>query len=84
MFSSSATRTQIYLEPRQRRRLDEIADARNLSLAAVVREAVNLYIEQAPVDPASALDSTFGAAPDAVVPDRGDWTARAERLQAGE
>ena len=61
----SATRTQIYLRASQRRRLDEIADSRGASLASVVREAVELYIAQAPVDPTTALESTFGAAPDA-------------------
>ena len=77
----SATRTQIYLHPSQRRRLDEIAGARGSSLAAVVREAVELYIEQAPVDPATALESTFGAAPEARSPGRGDWETRSGRLK---
>ena len=80
----SATRTQVYLEPRQRRRLDEIAGARGRSFASIVREAVDLYIEQAPVDPTRALASTFGAAPDAETPVRDDWTARDARLKAGE
>ena len=80
----SATRTQIYLQPRQRRRLDEIAASRGLSLASVVREAVDLYIDTSPVDPTTALKSTFGAAPDAEAPDRGEWTLRSQRLQDGE
>ena len=75
-----ATRTQIYLGPQQRQRLDEIAAARHVSFAAVVREAVDLYIERAPIDPTRALDSTYGVAPDATVPDRGDWAARGDRL----
>ena len=78
----SATRTQIYLRPSQRRRLDEIAGARGASLAAVVREAVELYIDQAPVDPTAALESTFGAAPEARQPGRGDWETRSGRLKA--
>ena len=80
----SATRTQVYLRPSQRRRLDEIAGARGASLASVVREAVELYIAQAPVDPTTALDSTFGAAPEAQLPERDDWEARAARLPAAE
>ncbi len=80
----SATRTQIYLRSSQRQRLDEIAGARGASLASVVREAVELYIEQAPVDPTSALESTFGAAPEAQAPARDDWEARSDRLRASE
>ena len=80
----SATRTQIYLRSSQRRRLDEIAGARGASLASVIREAVELYIAQAPVDPTTALDSTFGAAPDAQFPERDDWEARSDRLKATE
>ena len=80
----SATRTQIYLQPEQRRRLDEIAGARGSSLASVVREAVDLYIAKGPLDPTSALKRTFGAAPDAAVPDRGDWDERLHRLDAAK
>ena len=80
----SATRTQIYLRSSQRRRLDEIAGSRGASLASVVREAVELYIAQAPVDPTTALDSTFGAAPEAQIPERDDWEARSRRLKATE
>ncbi len=76
-----ATRTQVYLQPSQRRRLDEIAGSRGSSLAAVVREAVDLYIAQAPVDPTTALESTFGAAPGASFPGRGEWEARTRRLR---
>ena len=79
----SATRTQIYLQPSQRRRLDEIADSRGSSLAALVREAIEHYIAQAPVDPTTALSSTFGAAPEARFPERDDWDARAARLTSG-
>lgn len=77
----SATRTQVYLQPSQRRRLDEIAGSRGSSLAAVVREAVDLYIAHAPVDPTTALENTFGAAPDASFPGRGEWEVRTRRLR---
>ena len=80
----SATRTQIYLRSSQRRRLDEIAGSRGASLASVVREAVELYIAQAPVDPTTALESTFGAAPEAQIPERDDWEERSRRLKATE
>ena len=77
-----ATRTQVYLQPHQRQRLDEIAESRGVSLASVVRAAVDLYIAEAPVDPTTALERTFGAAPEARVPGRDDWAAaRRERLR---
>ena len=77
-----ATRTQVYLQPHQRQRLDEIAGSRGLSLASVIREAIDLYIANTPVDPTTALESTFGAAPEAQVPGRDDWAdARRERLR---
>ena len=80
----SATRTQIYLQSQQRERLDEIAGSRGLSLASVVREAVDLYIAKAPVDPTTALRNTFGAAPDAAAPSREEWETRSERLNLTE
>ena len=80
----SATRTQVYLHSSQRRRLDEIAGSRGASLASVVREAVELYIAQAPVDPTTALENTFGAAPEAQFPTRDDWEARSAGLKAAE
>ena len=64
--------------------MDEIAGQRGSSLASVVREAVDLYIAEGPLDPTSALKRTFGAAPDAAAPDRGDWDARLHRLNAAE
>lgn len=75
-----ATRTQIYLQPLQRQRLDEIAGSRGLSLASVIREAVDLYLAKAPADTATALKNTFGAAPDASVPSRDEWDVREQRL----
>lgn len=80
----SATRTQVYLHPSQRRRLDEIAGSRGATLASVVREAVELYIAQAPVDPSTALANTFGAAPEAEFPNRDEWEARSAGLTAAE
>jgi len=72
----------VYLQPHLRQRLEEIAESRGLSLASVVREAVDLYIAEAPVDPTTALESTFGAAPEAQVAGRDDWgDARPERLR---
>ena len=72
----------MYLQPHQRQRLDEIAGSRGLSLASVVREAIDLYIANTPVDPTTALERTFGAAPKAQVPGRDDWAVRSDRLKA--
>lgn len=68
----SATRTQIYFSEEQRRRIDRVAAARGMTMAELVREAVNEYLGDA-VDPSEALAATFGAAPEAAVPSRDDW-----------
>ena len=39
----------------------------------VVREAVDAYLADRSVDPARALDSTFGALPRLEVPSRNEW-----------
>lgn len=69
----AATRTQIYLTKRQRARLDALAKREDKSLAELIREAVDIYLEQGPVDLQRALDETFGASPDLEVPDRSEW-----------
>ena len=66
-------RTQIYLTSEQRKRLDELAASQGKSLAQVIREAVAAYIVEAPADAESALDATFGVAPEASVPSRDEW-----------
>jgi predicted transcriptional regulator len=69
----SSTRTQIYLTPELRQQVDRIAEARGISLAQVVREALDEYFADRHTDPAAALDSTFGADPGIEVPDRDTW-----------
>lgn len=69
----SATRTQIYLTDEQRRRIDRIAAARGVTMAEVVRCAVDEFLADSP-DIDEALAATFGAAPEAVVPSRDGWT----------
>ncbi|MFZ0013999.1 MAG: CopG family transcriptional regulator [Acidimicrobiia bacterium] len=67
-----STRTQIYLTDEQRRRIDELASAQGLTMAEIIRRAVDGYLsEQA--DPRAALAATFGSAPDLEVPSRADW-----------
>lgn len=68
----SATRTQVYLTEQQRRLIDEIAHAEGVSLAEVIRRALDVYLHAAR-DPAPALKATFGADPEAHAPDRDEW-----------
>ena len=68
----SATRTQVYLTEEQRSRVDELARGKGLSMAEIVRRALDAYLE-ADADPAAALDATFGADPDATPPSRDEW-----------
>ena len=68
----SATRTQIYLTEAQRRRIDELADAEGVTMAEVVRRALDSYLALEG-DAAAALLATFGADPDATQPDRTEW-----------
>jgi len=68
----SSTRTQIYLTDDQRRRIDRIAETKGLTMAEVVRRAVDDYLDDEPVAEL-ALSATFGAALSAEVPSRDDW-----------
>lgn len=68
----SATRTQIYLTKEQRRRIDQVAQARGVTMAEIVRRALDAYLAQ-DLDPSAALAATFGAVPDASVPSRDEW-----------
>jgi Ribbon-helix-helix protein, copG family len=69
----AATRTQIYLTKRQRAELDELGRREDKSLAELIREAVDLYLERGPVDVHTALKESFGSCPDLEVPDRSEW-----------
>jgi hypothetical protein len=68
----SATRTQIYLTADQRRQIDEIAQAEGVTLAEVIRRALDVYLA-AERDPGPALAATFGADPSAHAPSRDEW-----------
>jgi len=69
----AATRTQIYLTGEQRERLDELGRRQGKTLAALVREAVDSYLEEADPDLERRLAETFGVAPDLEVPSRDEW-----------
>ena len=68
----SATRTQIYLTDEQRRRIDVLAAVEGVTMAEIVRRALDAYLT-AENDAAAALSATFGADPDAAGPSRDGW-----------
>lgn len=69
----SATRTQIYLTAEQRAQIDELAAAEGLTMAEVIRRALDAYLADETPDPADALRRTFGALSRAAVPNRDEW-----------
>jgi predicted DNA-binding protein len=69
----SASRTQIYLTAEQRERIDRVAKAQGMSMAEVIRAAVDRYLDDSP-DPVAALSATFGVDPSAVAPPRQEWS----------
>jgi hypothetical protein len=69
----ASTRTQIYLTAEQRRRIDQIAKADGVSMADVVRRAVDKYLADAVPNPRPSLEETFGVLPDLTVPSRDEW-----------
>jgi hypothetical protein len=71
-----ATRTQIYLTTEQRDRIDEVTARDGITLAEVVRRALDSYLTSLAIDPGPALDATFGAEPAIDVPSRDEWAAR--------
>ena len=74
LYMPPAMRTQIYLTAEQRARLDELRRREGKTLAEVVRQAVDAYLRQTPLDPSDALGATFGAIPGIEAPRRDDWT----------
>ena len=69
----SATRTQVYLTAEQRQRIDALAEAEGVTMAEIIRRAVDSYLECETPDPELALAATFGAATDATAPSRDEW-----------
>jgi Ribbon-helix-helix protein, copG family len=67
-----ATRTQIYLTAEQRHRIDQAAAADGITMAELIRRAVDDYLDH-DVDASTALAATFGADPAAAVPSRDQW-----------
>jgi hypothetical protein len=71
----SATRTQVYFTPEQRRRLDARAAKEGKTLAQLVREAVDAYTADASSELDAVLEESFGSMPDLDVPPRSAWDA---------
>jgi predicted DNA-binding protein len=68
-----AIRTQIYLTAEQRHRIDTLTKAEGITLAEVVRRALDDYFRRQTSDVEAALSATFGAAPEASAPSRDEW-----------
>jgi hypothetical protein len=62
----------VYFTEEQRARIDRAAAAEGVTMAEVIRRAVDVYLDDGS-DAAAALGSTFGAAPQAEVPSRDSW-----------
>lgn len=70
----AATRTQIYLTEEQRARIDALRGREGKSLAQIMREALDSYLDGQPgVDRQQSLKATFGSMPDLEVPSRDEW-----------
>ncbi|MDQ3647536.1 MAG: ribbon-helix-helix domain-containing protein [Actinomycetota bacterium] len=69
----SARRTQVYLTREQRARLDEVTRREGMSLAEVIRRAVDEYLDRSAADVKEAFDATFGVLPELEVPSREEW-----------
>ncbi len=72
----AALRTQIYLTQEQRRELDSLAEREGASLAELIREAVDEYLQARPPDIDAVLAESFGAAADATAAARSEWRDR--------
>lgn len=57
----------------QRARVDRLTRSEGVTMAEVVRRALDRYLDETDPDPEPALRTTFGALPDASAPDRGEW-----------
>jgi metal-responsive CopG/Arc/MetJ family transcriptional regulator len=68
----SATRTQIYLTEDQRARIDRVVEAEGVSMAELIRRALDQYLGD-DTDPSASLAATFGAVPSAAAPSRDTW-----------
>ncbi len=62
----------MYLTEDQRRKVDQLADAEGVTMAVIIRRALDQYLTD-DADATTALTATFGAAPAASAPSRDEW-----------
>ena len=62
----------MYLTEDQRRKVDQLADAEGVTMAVIIRRALDQY-QTDDTDATTALAATFGAAPAASAPSRDEW-----------
>jgi len=72
-MAPASRRTQIYLTTEQRGELDAISEREGTTLAELIREAVDQYLERAGPTLEEALEATAGTMPDLEVPSRAEW-----------
>jgi predicted DNA-binding protein len=72
----AAMRTQVYLTTEQRQRLDHIVRRRGVSMAQVVREAMDRYLAESEPDLEETLAASFGSMPNLQVPSRNEWDGK--------
>ncbi|CAN5127427.1 hypothetical protein BH18CHL2_BH18CHL2_03900 [soil metagenome] len=77
-----ATRTQIYLTTEQRRRLDARGKREGQTLAALIRAAVDAYLNDDSAAAEDAIKRTFGSMHDLEPPARSDWDERDSRVRS--
>ena len=68
-----AVRTQVYLRQEQRERIDALAQTEGITMAEVIRNAVDAYLESKVPEAGTVLAATFGSLPGASVPVRDEW-----------
>jgi Arc/MetJ-type ribon-helix-helix transcriptional regulator len=69
----SAIRTRVYLTEEQRRRIDALVEAKGVSMAEIVRKALDRYLDEEMADATTVLAATFGADPTASPSNRDEW-----------
>lgn len=69
----TSVRTQLCLSDEQRNRIDSPAERDGVSVAGIVRRALDAHLDSDGPDPGPVLAAAFGLAPDATTPDREEW-----------
>lgn len=69
----AATRTQVYLTEQQRQRIDELTGIEGVTMAEIVRRALDAYFSSYVPDASAGFSRTFGAVTDIEVPSRDEW-----------